>query len=195
MQQLWRTFGNALPLALILVVLGALIAWAVASRRARSSPRKQAWVSAILDVILVLSVLVVLYLVLIPIPGLANRSMISLTPGSEIGTLFGAKGSTPAQSAAFQILGNLLMFVPMGALAPLRMRWCRSLVTVTIAALAVSVVIEVLQAVLHVGRVSATDDVILNTLGALLGAWITMRWWRGPVAAIDQASGRVAVTQ
>jgi hypothetical protein len=133
-QQLWRTLGSALPLLAVGASDAAQAAWALATRRARRMPRGRAWVSAVLDAALVLSVLPVLYLVLVPIPGLGGRTMTSLVPGAEIAPLFGEGGATAAESALWQILGNLVLFMPLGALAPLRLRSLRSVPRVLVAA-------------------------------------------------------------
>ncbi len=65
------------------------------------------------------------------------------------------------------LLGNVLAFAPAGALAVPALR--RGLLGGTLAGTAVSVVIEVVQ--LGLGRVFDVDDLLLNALGAALGAW------------------------
>ena len=63
-------------------------------------------------------------------------------------------------------LGNILMFLPVGFFVALlwrQARWWRSL----LAGFAASVFIEFIQ--LFIGRVTDIDDVMLNTLGALVG--------------------------
>ena len=69
----------------------------------------------------------------------------------------------------FMLLGNIIMFMPLGffpALLWRRWRWWKSL----LAGLAASVSIELLQ--LFVDRSTDIDDVILNTAGALAGFWV-----------------------
>lgn len=80
--------------------------------------------------------------------------------------------------AFFQISSNLVFMLPFGALAPLRWPSLASLPRVTLVAAAYSGSIEFLQYALSLGRVSSLDDVLVNTVGALLGACLTMRWWR-----------------
>ena len=41
-----------------------------------------------------------------------------------------------------------------------------------------SLLVETLQWALGLGRVSSVDDVLLNTLGAVLAALVTRPWWR-----------------
>ena len=80
------------------------------------------------------------------------------------------------RSPSFRLmLGNIAAFVPFGLLLPLafRMRW--PILTVGLAALALSVGIEAGQAAIsawlgYAYRSTDIDDVILNVLGALIGA-------------------------
>ena len=65
--------------------------------------------------------------------------------------------------------GNIIIFIPVGALSALLMdrpRWWRS----TFLAMGLSAFIEVFQ--LFVSRGTDIDDVILNTLGGLAGYWL-----------------------
>jgi VanZ family protein len=73
---------------------------------------------------------------------------------------------------ALNLVGNALMFAPLGFLAPLALGWPvrRTLE----AAVALSIAIEVTQ--LAIGRSADVDDLILNSLGAAAGvalaAWV-----------------------
>jgi hypothetical protein len=70
-----------------------------------------------------------------------------------------------AGTAVVQMVGNLLVFAAFGAFAPLR--WPRlGLWHVLLLAAAGSVTVELLQFALDLGRVTATDDVLVNALGA-----------------------------
>lgn len=69
----------------------------------------------------------------------------------------------------FIFFGNIIMFVPVGLFAGLLWRgpkWWKAFLT----GLVSSTAIETVQ--LFIGRRTDVDDVILNTLGALLGYWI-----------------------
>jgi VanZ like protein len=175
MDQLWRVFGAR---ALLLLVPAAAVAvWGLAAWRTRTVGRRVAWLRSVLDVGLVLAVVPVPCLVFVPFPGLPDRTMISLVPGSEIAPIFGGEGGTPASSALVQAVGNLLLLVPVAVLAPLRIRSLRSVSRVLLVIFVVSVVIECAQVLGHIGRVGAVDDVLLNTAGATLAAWATRPWW------------------
>lgn len=69
----------------------------------------------------------------------------------------------------FMLLGNIIMFMPLGffpALLWRRWRWWRSL----LAGFCTSASIEFIQ--FFIGRSTDIDDVILNTTGALAGFWV-----------------------
>ena len=76
-------------------------------------------------------------------------------------------------------LGNLGVFIPLGLLVPyLRPGWA-SAGRVALLGAGISLLIEWLQYASG-RRVADVDDVILDTLGAVLGYLIFMRWRRPP---------------
>ena len=88
-----------------------------------------------------------------------------LTPFQEIRRALGHM----SYWGLFMLLGNIIMFMPIGffpALLWRKWRWWRSLLT----GFCASVSIEFIQ--FFIGRSTDIDDVILNTAGALLGFWI-----------------------
>lgn len=67
------------------------------------------------------------------------------------------------------LLGNVLLFMPIGFLMLLRVpRW--GVRRITLGAAIASLAIESTQFLVPGGRVASVDDVILNTLGAAIGA-------------------------
>ena len=64
------------------------------------------------------------------------------------------------------IIGNIIMFIPYGFFASYFLK-NKKFVTIGILALIVSLTIEIVQ--LNIGRVFDIDDVILNTIGAIIG--------------------------
>ena len=69
----------------------------------------------------------------------------------------------------FMLLGNIIMFMPLGffpALLWRKWRWWKSL----LAGFCTSTAIEFIQ--FFIGRSTDIDDVILNTTGALAGFWV-----------------------
>lgn len=93
-----------------------------------------------------------------------NREGINLTPGATIHAML-EKGSRGQK--AINLAGNVLIFLPMGFLPPLLWRRLRHLWTVIPLAAGASCLIECLQ--LFLGRSVDVDDLILNTMGGLLG--------------------------
>ena len=75
-----------------------------------------------------------------------------------------------SKKEAVQYLLNVLFFIPYGLLFPWKDNWKRVFVT----ALVLSVFIEFSQFIFNLGW-GEVDDVISNTLGALIGYGI---WWK-----------------
>ena len=75
-----------------------------------------------------------------------------------------------SKKEAVQYVQNILFFIPYGLLFPWKDNWKRVLVT----ALVLSVFIELFQFIFNLGWCEV-DDVISNTLGAMIGYGI---WWK-----------------
>ena len=103
-------------------------------------------------------------------------SGVNLVPGAGIRS---AWLNVSPGVGALNLLGNVLMFVPIGLLLPPATGW--RLAASTAACAGLSLAVEVVQSVL--GRAADVDDVLLNTLGGALGAavgvWLLRRWERG----------------
>ena len=91
-----------------------------------------------------------------------------------------------------QIIGNLLILAALGFFAPLRFAALASLGRVLALAAGCSILIEVLQYVLMLDRVSSVDDVLLNTAGAGLASLLSYYWWRARTSEDTAAIYRVA---
>ena len=89
---------------------------------------------------------------------------INLTPGYTIRSML-ERGSYGQK--VINLAGNVVMFLPLGLLPPLLWRKLRHLWATVGLSAAVSCLIEFLQ--LFLERAVDVDDVILNTLGGLLG--------------------------
>jgi glycopeptide antibiotics resistance protein len=98
---------------------------------------------------------------------------IDLVPLHDLPSWFsGAPGT-----AAAQLIGNLAVLAGVGFFLPIRYGWAASYQRITALAVGCAVLIETLQWVLAIGRVSSVDDVLINTLGAVLAAVCSRRWW------------------
>ncbi len=76
----------------------------------------------------------------------------------------------PADARAFwvNIVGNIVSFLPMGFFLPLVISRLNKIVRTTAVVLFISTIIEINQYIFKVG-VFDVDDIILNTLGGLIG--------------------------
>jgi glycopeptide antibiotics resistance protein len=108
---------------------------------------------------------------------------VTLTPleggGQYLNTVLGRDvGLTPASLA--NVLGNVALFVPLGALAVPALPRARPALLVLLAA-GTSAAIEVAQWTAHLGRATDVNDVAANVAGAALGV----------VAVVAARAGRV----
>lgn len=164
-----RVLYDAIPWFLVLAAPVALATWAVARRRHRELPVRERRLRLALNVALAWCLLGIACVTLLPTPpgqtglewGLQLRPFVSIV--DELTSAIDA-------SVAFRIVGlNIVLFIPLGFL--LRIRPIGWLPTIALVA-AISLAIESLQAVLPLGRTTNIDDVLLNTLGGILGAGV-----------------------
>ena len=116
-------------------------------------------------------------------PLLAGSTDLSAAPEVEL-TPFWSYAVLRRADIRWQIWLNILLFVPLGFLLPWSGAVWRRLWRTALAALALSVLTEAAQYILRIG-LCETDDVIHNTLGAVIGYgyWRLLdrlrRWWNG----------------
>jgi glycopeptide antibiotics resistance protein len=174
MGALLRAFWFIVPVTAIALPY-ALISWPllVQARRRRNptAPIRLVTATSAVDVAICLIGVLVLCLVTMPV-GDSHDSTLDLVPFADIAGSFRDDGSL------WQVFGNLLLLFPLGALLPIRIRRLRAVCRIALTALVFSVLVEGTQYLLHDGRVTSTDDVLLNTTGATLGAAAFRRGWR-----------------
>lgn len=73
-----------------------------------------------------------------------------------------------AKYMALNIIGNTLMFVPLGIIWPNVFKWLNTHTKVVLSGVCTSLIIEILQLPFY-SRVSDVDDLILNSLGFVIG--------------------------
>lgn len=157
--------------SIALVPLGLVIAWALATWRMRSGvPRGTAWRFSVAEVGAVFGTLPWLFLVLTPRGGDGG---VQLVPFADLIDLASADPRTIVE----QLVGNMLLFFLAGVFVPLRFRV--GLLAVFLGGAVGAALVEIAQFAFGTGRVASVDDVLLNALGALLGALASRRWWRG----------------
>ncbi|MCX5399129.1 VanZ family protein [Streptomyces sp. NBC_00102] len=160
------TFNGVVLMTLVLLPVAVLVAWALARRR-RAAGVPGAWRTSLAEVGMVHGTVPFLWLTMMPgamagqVPG-----RFSLVPLRDLATM-GALG----------IVGNLLVFASLGFFAPLRFAAMASAARVLALGAGCSVLVEILQYVLRLDRVSSVDDVLVNTAGALLAGLASRRWW------------------
>ncbi len=155
----WGVGIAALPLAALTVYL----------LYRRRQPDAAALRTSIADVAMVVGTLPWLYLTLRPVPNGPER--VYLVPFEDITTL-------PEDILFVQVVGNLLIFAPLGFFLPVRWEAFASIWRVLGVGAAASCAIEITQLLVGSGRVTSIDDVLLNALGAALAACLSRPWWR-----------------
>lgn len=159
----WRDHSTTIIIALVVLPLAGVVAY---HWRRRSRSRRE----ALAEVGLLCWTLP--FLGMLFTPQRAPRS-IDLVPLHDLPSWVSGSPGT----ALAQIGGNLLVLAGVGFFLPVRFRWAASLPRILVLAAASSVAIETLQWVLAIGRVSSADDVLVNTVGAVLAAACSRRWW------------------
>jgi glycopeptide antibiotics resistance protein len=158
----WHAWGGVILATLAAVPLVALVAWVLVRLRPDRPARY-----AVAEVLMVAGTVPWLWMILTPDPSGTRR--VSLVPLRDLLTL--APGDL-----VVQIGGNLLVFAAAGFLLPVR--WPVGIGTVLVVAGGASTVVETLQYVLDLGRVSSVDDVLVNAIGAGLAAALSRPLWR-----------------
>lgn len=123
------------------------------------------------------AVLGILLITLSPRPAPENR--LDLIPFHPLWSAL--SGSIDATQVVALFGANILLFVPLGILLPLRWRRLDHPVAILAATGLISGTIEALQYLLDVGRVTQLDDAIFNAFGGLAG-WALQRSARGVLA-------------
>jgi hypothetical protein len=176
MQAVWSTYHVVLLGTLAALPLAVLV---VALRYRMLRHRPGAARDAIAEVAAGYGTLPWLLMTMTPDPGAANR--VNLVPLRDLAALAGA----PTSTIIVQIVGNLLVFAAAGFFLPVRTAAFASLRRILAFGVAGSALIETAQYLLRLGRVSSVDDVLVNTLGAVLFALASRPWWK----PIDRAAG------
>ena len=93
----------------------------------------------------------------------------NLTLFQEIGRYYGVGVRSGSWNLfLWNVVGNILVFVPFGMFLPRLFRRCKNVLFVTLLSLELSLIVEVIQLVSRVGSFDV-DDLLLNTIGGMLG--------------------------
>jgi glycopeptide antibiotics resistance protein len=172
MTQAWRTFGDLAPLLIVTALVTLIVTWRVVRRASnRGGPTRLEVLDAVARVWTVAAVIAVVLIVLRPIGGSGSVTGVNLVPFRSLVDL--VNNSVDASVAVRNIAGNVLLFIPIGLTFGLVLRKHRHMIlAATLAGLATSLVMEVVQLVFALGRVVDIDDLILNVIGTWIGALI-----------------------
>jgi VanZ like family len=154
-----------IPFVLFVVAVGALSATISERRHDRTTSSRLP-----LGIALSCSLAAILALTLVPASGANERELVPLVH------IIGGLRPPTETDVLLNVVGNVLLFLPLGAglcLLGLRVR-----ATILIA-FSLSAFVEITQLFVP-GRTTSVDDLLLNTLGALLGHALLLRW--APVA-------------
>jgi len=176
MQGLNLLYG-AIPLFFVLLLPVAVVVGFASRLRHRSLAAGQRRRLVVLDLAVALTLLGIASVTLLPLEDY-QRGLdwgLQLRPFASIRQHLTAAG---AASIAVRLLGfNILLFVPLGVALRLRSLGWRPIVIIIVTT---SLLIEVLQATLPLGRRPNIDDVLLNVLGGILGAAVaSLAMWIG----------------
>ncbi len=176
MTQLWRSFGELLPIGLVVgLVVGAgsfLGFWA----HRKTEISRSAVLRSVGEALLVVWGLCVALVTLSPGAGWQARAL-DLVPFDDW------SDAVSPEVVVAQVGGNVVLFLPAGVLLAARFGW--GVGRSAIVGLGIVTAIEVLQFVLGWGRASTVDDVIAGTVGVVLGAVV--------VVALRAVAGLLAV--
>ncbi|MFD7322094.1 VanZ family protein [Streptomyces sp. NPDC059875] len=161
------TFNGVVLMTLVALPLSLLVVWALAWRR-RAAGVASAWRLSLAEVGMVHGTVPWVWMTMMPGAGAGIvPGRVSLVPLRDLVTM-GPLG----------IGGNLLVFASLGFFAPMRFAAPASVPRILALGAGCSVLVETAQYVLQLDRVSSVDDVLVNAVGAGLGALASRRWWR-----------------
>lgn len=101
-------------------------------------------------------------------PGIREEASYNLIPGREILRYLTSVGKLGKRAVLVNLFGNVLAFIPYGFFMPIATRKMRRLWKTASAACCLSIFVEIVQLLTASGSYDI-DDVILNTLGGVIG--------------------------
>ena len=174
MSSIAERYGTVILFTLLVGVPLATLAAALLIRARRRAGWSRSWAcrASVSEVGMLVGTAPWLWMILTPTSGAGGLQLVPLRDLLDV--LLGA-------DTLVQLVGNLLAFAAVGFFLPIRLRlaparWVPAVIGLIAAGL--SVVVEVLQWVLPLGRVTSVDDVLVNALGATLASLLSARWWR-----------------
>ncbi|MEU9338604.1 VanZ family protein [Streptomyces sp. NPDC048290] len=193
MGRVFSSYADELTVAVFLgVPLSITLAWLLHRFVIARTPGPGIRRLAVLDGLLAVSVLPFLYATLSR--GYGSGRTLSVVPFSELSSSFSTAQVALSEVTLMNIGGNTALLFLFGALLPVRSRRCRGFARVAAVAALLSIGVEAAQYALAVGRVSSVDDVLVNVVGALIGALVSRPWWATVPVPRASASTAAAVS-
>ena len=167
MIEVWERFGPVIVAAVAIIPVAVALAVVLTRHRvARGIPLGEARRRSRAELAIVAGTWPWLWMILMPTDGERAVRLVPLVDLTDV--LISAPSVV-----VVQVVGNLLVFAAWGWCGPIRFRIGPA--EVGGVALIASVTVEALQYGLSLGRVSSVDDVLINVLGAVLAASVSVR--------------------
>lgn len=166
MREVWASWGNVLVVwAIGLPVAAAVAALLIRWRLRRGVSRPEALRRTAAEAGIVIGTVPWMWMILTPIAAQRSASLIPLRD------LLATLTDSPSR-AVVQVGANLIVFLPLGFLVPLRFPRLAGVLPMLALGAALSATLETAQYVLELGRISSVDDVLMNAAGAGVGGWL-----------------------
>ncbi|MGH2513942.1 MAG: VanZ family protein [Candidatus Limnocylindrales bacterium] len=150
--------------ALEATVVVALVWVIITLVRARHASVHAALDKSVPEALGVAALVTILVFAAAPNPGV--QTTVNLVP--LVGLVGGLTSGIDQEIALVLLVGNLVLFIPIGAVIVWRFR--TSILVAVVIGVLLSIAMETLQFILNNGGSVDVDDVIVNGLGALIGA-------------------------
>ncbi|MFB8006831.1 VanZ family protein [Nocardia sp. NPDC056000] len=165
MRQVWEMWGGVLTVWALAVPV--LVVWIrVVMWLRREQPHALALRNTLAEAGILIGTAPWIWMILTPTGG---RREVALVPIRDlVETLTG-----DPEQAVVQVGANLIVFLPLGLLLPLRLPRFAGVLRMFLVGAALSALLEIAQYAFDLGRVSSVDDVLMNATGAAIGAALT----------------------
>lgn len=170
-----NSFTNVIPLFLLSVPFVLILGYLVYRKRKKTLSGSDSKITTGVDIFYAFTIIGILLVTLEPQGGALHmeggrvRSLQLVPIVASLKVLFHSVHYT----VPIRILGfNILLFIPFGFFSAWRFTFDNLIYKVTIIGASASLFIEITQFILPFGRTSNIDDIILNTLGTLIGAYM-----------------------
>lgn len=165
MTQIIRNFHYVLPLVILLLPAVILVGFLIYRKRRKRLAVKDALTTVLIDMFLLLSVAGILIVTLFP------RRIVYAPVAARVQIIPFADVTNISPYVLIEnIVFNILLFIPFGFFASWRLSSAKVLRRILPMGMCFSLCIELLQLLMPIGRSTTVDDIILNTLGTVIGS-------------------------